>query len=123
MSQRDAYAELQEIRRKQNKGKQQIAEQKTKGTDPIQSYARDMPNAPVKQRKYALGKIRDGIRPPACPALVEEAFDILYDAEGYMVRYLGKPDVFWDPHYEGEYDVLYGQKDETKGLDDIDTGE
>lgn len=121
MSQREAFAELQEIRRKQNKGKQQISELKTKGTDPIQSYARDMPNAPVKLRQYALGKIRDGINPPACPTLVQEGFDLLLHSEGYMSRYLGKPDVFWDPHYKGEYDVLYGQKGEPEGLDDIDT--
>lgn len=107
MSQRqDLMEELDELRRKAQMEKTRLVEVKTKGTDTLQSYSREMPNELAMARDFWFDLLVWSIEEPAEPHLAIAAILGIYSVEGVMSRWLALAEVLHDREREADYRAI-----------------
>lgn len=102
----DLLEELDELRRKAQIIKTQLIEIKTKGTDPLQSYAKEMPPDLSSAQAWGHDVLVWGVTDPVHPGLAIAAILFLYAVEGVMSRWLALPEVLHDRMREPDYRAL-----------------
>ena len=103
---KEYFEEYQELLRKAAMDKTKLIEVKTKGTDRIQSYARDMPPELADGQSWWFDILVWGVEDPASPELVVTAILGIYATEGIMSRFLALAEVLHDREREADYRAL-----------------
>lgn len=102
----DLLEEIREAERQVGMAKHKLMEVKTKGTDQLQSYARDMPPELADAGDWWFDILVMGVEDPACPELVVAAVLGIYGLEGVMSRWLAQAEVLFDKDRERDYKAI-----------------
>lgn len=120
----DVYDELSELRREAAREKTKLIEVKTKGTDVLQSYAKDMPNDLANARDFWFDLLVWSIEDPAEPVLAIASILGIYSTEGRMSRWLALAEVLHDLEREADYRALSSRDPQLRNMfTAVDTSE
>lgn len=106
MSSKEMYDQITEMNRKSQMATTKLVETKTKGTDIITSYARDMPSFLIRARHFAFTLLVIAVTDPASVALFRMSLLLIHFFETIMVKWLALAEVLWDRDLERDYQAV-----------------